>query len=216
MSAANGIRVIGLVGGIGSGKTTAARMLADLGAAVIHADLVGHDVYRPGTPGFDAVVAAFGAGVVGGDGRIDRARLGALVFADPAALGRLDAIVHPLIRAEILRRIERLRAEGAASLIVLEAAILLEAGWRDLVDQVWVVSAGTDDVVHRLGAERGLDRAAVTARMARQMPDAERRALADVLIENRGTVEDLRTAVRRAFEGATVAAGPPPPGPAPR
>ena len=185
--------VIGLVGGIGSGKSVASAMLAELGAEVINADLVGHEVYEPGKPGFDAIVAEFGAGVVGEDGRIDRKKLGPVVFADGAKLERLNAIVHPLIRVELERRIARAREKGDVRAVVVEAAILLEAGWRSLVDQVWVVSARRDDVVERLAAQRGMAAAETDARMAKQMTDAERRSAADVVIENVGSLDDLRT-----------------------
>lgn len=184
--------VIGLVGGIGSGKSTAAAILAELGAEVINADLIGHEVYEPGKPGFDAIVAEFGPEVVGPDGRIDRKRLGSIVFADSAKLARLNAIVHPLIRAEIERRIERAREEGRVRAVVVEAAILLEAGWRSLVDQVWVICARRDDVVERLAAQRGMAEEEAAARMAKQMSDAERRAAADVVIDNNGSIDDLR------------------------
>ncbi len=185
--------VIGLVGGIGSGKSVASAMLAELGAEVVNADLVGHEVYEPGKPGFDAIVAEFGADVVGADGRVDRKRLGPIVFADGAKLERLNAIVHPLIRAEIERRITRAREKGAVRAVVVEAAILLEAGWRSLVDQVWVISARREDVVERLAAQRGMAASETDARMAKQMTDAERRAVADVVIENAGSLDDLRT-----------------------
>ncbi|MEW6272152.1 MAG: dephospho-CoA kinase [Thermodesulfobacteriota bacterium] len=184
--------VIGLVGGIGSGKSTAAAILAELGAEVINADVIGHEVYAPGKPGFDAIVAEFGTDVVGPDGRIDRKRLGALVFADSAKLSRLNAIVHPLIRAEIERRITRAREENRVRAVVVEAAILLEAGWRSLVDQVWVICARRDDVVERLASQRGMAEAETAARMAKQMAEGERRAAADVVIENEGSIDDLR------------------------
>jgi dephospho-CoA kinase len=184
--------VIGLVGGIGSGKSTAAAILAELGAELINADLIGHEVYAPGKAGFDAIVAEFGQDVVGEDGRIDRKRLGALVFSDSGRLARLNAIVHPLIRAEIERRIARAREAGRARAVVVEAAILLEAGWRSLVDQVWVVSARREDVVQRLAAQRGMEESATQARIAKQMTDAERRVAADVVIENDGSIDELR------------------------
>lgn len=185
--------VIGLVGGIGSGKSVASAMLAELGAEVINADLVGHEVYEPGKPGFDAIVAEFGADVVGADGRVDRKKLGPIVFADGARLERLNAIVHPLIRAEIERRIARAREKGEVRAVVVEAAILLEAGWRPLVDQVWVVSSRREDVVERLAAQRGMAASETDARMSKQMTDAERRSVADVVIENVGSLDDLRT-----------------------
>lgn len=202
------MHVIGLVGGIGSGKSTAAAMLAELGAEVLSADAIGHEVYRPGTPGFDAVTSAFGREVVGADGSIDRKRLGAIVFADPARLEQLNGIVHPLIRAEIGRRIDAARRAERVRAVVVEAAILLEAGWRDLVDEVWVVAAGRDCVVSRLGAERGLTAAETDARIARQMSDAERRAAADVVIPNDGSIEELRARIEQLWSlGAGAGAG---------
>ena len=184
--------VIGLVGGIGSGKSVASAILAELGAEIINADLVGHEVYEPSKPGFDAIASEFGSGVVGPDGRIDRKQLGSLVFADDAKLARLNAIVHPLIRAEIERRIERARKTDAVRAVVVEAAILLEAGWRPLVDQVWVISARREDVVERLASQRGMAEGEAAARMAKQMTDGARRSVADVVIENSGSLDDLR------------------------
>jgi dephospho-CoA kinase len=186
------MHVVGLVGGIGSGKSEAARMLAAMGAVVIDADKIGHAVYEPGTPGFAAVVDAFGSAVVGDDGRIDRRALGPIVFGDAEALARLNGIVHPLIRAEIERRIAEERALGGAELVVVEAAILLEAGWRSLVDEVWVVRAPLAVIRERLATSRGLSAEEVDARVARQMSDAERCAAADVVVENAGTRDDLR------------------------
>jgi len=195
------MRVVGLVGGIGSGKSTAAAMLTERGALVIEADAIGHGIYRAGTPGFDAVVRAFGQGIVGEDGEVDRRRLGPIVFGDPARLAELNRIVHPLIRAEIERRIAAARAEGRVPAVVVEAAILIEAGWRDLVDEVWVVVAPRERIVARLAEGRGIDRADAEARMRRQMSDDERRAAADLVIENGGTRDDLRAAVGRAWAG---------------
>ena len=194
------MRVVGLVGGIGSGKSTAAKILAEFGAEVVDADAIGHGVYRAGTPGFASVVAAFGAVVIGPDGEIDRKRLGPIVFADPARLAELNRIAHPLIRAEIERRIDAGRARNGLRAVVVEAAILLEAGWRNLVDEVWMVSAARRRVVDRLATGRGLEPADTEARMRRQMPDEERRAAADLIIENDGTLDDLRDALARAWK----------------
>lgn len=196
------MRTIGLIGGIGAGKSVVRAELAALGAEVIDADRVGHAVYEPGTPGFEAVVGAFGEGVVDGEGRIDRRRLGALVFADAAKLAQLNAIVHPLIRAAIERRLEELRRGGVPA-AVLEAAILLEAGWDSLVDEIWLVVAGREKVIARLAAGRGLSAEEVEARVARQMSDAERRRRAHVVIENDGSLEDLRARVRAAWAEQT-------------
>jgi dephospho-CoA kinase len=191
--------IVGLTGGIGSGKSTVAGILAELGARVIDADRIGHEVYRPGSEGFRLVAEAFGPGVVGADGSIDRRALGALVFADPAARARLNAIVHPLIVAELQRRLVAAGDEDERP-IVIEAAIMLEAGWRGLVDRVWVVSTRPEHAVARVVASRGLDAADVERRLAAQMPDAERRRLADLVIENDGDPAALRREVEKAWQ----------------
>jgi len=191
--------VVGLTGGIGAGKSTVASLLAELGAEVIDADRIGHQAYRPGSEGFARVVEAFGPGVVGADGAIDRRALGALVFADPAARARLDALVHPLIAAEVGRRIAAARAEGFARPLVVEAAILLEAGWSPLVDRVWVVSTRRENAIARVMAARGMTRAEVERRLDAQMSDAERRRHADLVLENDGSPAALRAAVEAAW-----------------
>jgi dephospho-CoA kinase len=193
------MRTIGLIGGIGAGKSVVRAELAALGAEVIDADRVGHSVYEPGTRGFDAVAEAFGPEVVGGDGRIDRRKLGALVFADPEKLAQLNAIVHPLIRAEIERRVDTARRSASVPAAVVEAAVLLEAGWDVLVDEIWLVVASRERVLERLAVGRGLSAAEVDARLARQMGDDERRRRADVIIENDGSLEELRARVRAAW-----------------
>ena len=191
--------VVGLTGGIGAGKSTVASLLAELGAEVIDADRIGHQAYRPGSEGFARVVEAFGPGVVGADGAIDRRALGALVFADPAARARLDALVHPLIAAEVGRRIAAARAEGFARPLVVEAAILLEAGWSPLVDRVWVVSTRRENAIARVMAARGMTRAEVERRLDAQMSDAERRRHADLVLENDDSPAALRAAVEAAW-----------------
>jgi dephospho-CoA kinase len=194
------MKVIGLVGGIGSGKSVVRAMLAELGAAVIDADRVGHEVYLPGTPGFAAVVECFGRDVVDAEGRIDRPKLGSVVFSDPAELARLNAIVHPLIQAEIERRIAEERRRGTVPAVIVEAAVLLEAGWDRLVDEVWLVAADREEVLRRLSASRGLSRAESEARLARQMSDEERRKAASVVIENRGSLDELRSSVADVWQ----------------
>jgi len=194
------MRTIGLIGGIGAGKSVVRAELSDLGAAVIDADRVGHAIYEPGTRGFDAVIAEFGTGVVDAEGRIDRPTLGSLVFSDATKLARLNAIVHPLIRAEIERRLGEIRREGRVRAAVVEAAILVEAGWDTLVDEIWLVVARREHVLERLTSSRGLSNAQVDARLARQSTDAERRRVADVVIENDGTLDDLRRRVRALWQ----------------
>ncbi len=197
-------KTVGLTGGIGSGKSTVAALLEEHGAAVIHADLVGHEIYRPHTEGWRRVVAAFGESILAPDGGVDRKQLGALVFADPQALKRLNAIVHPLMFDDIKQRIAAHRAAQARRPLVLEAAILIEADWLPLVDEVWVVSAGREAVVDRLVAQRGLSAAQIGARIDTQLTDAQRRAFAHRVIENTGSVEALRDRVRAAWERLVV------------
>jgi dephospho-CoA kinase len=199
------MKVIGLTGGIGSGKSTVAALLAELGARVIDADRVGHDVYRPGTPGWERVVEAFGREVVSADGTIDRAKLGARVFADPVALATLNGIVHPLIWRELEARVAAARAAGGEAPVVIEAAILLESGWRSLADTIWAVIAPRRTVIDRVQRQRGLVPADVEARIAAQTDDETRRRMADVVIENDGSLEELGAAVRAAW-ARTVAA----------
>ena len=190
--------VIGLTGGIGSGKSTVAEMLAALGALVIDADTVGHDVYRPGTEGFRQVVAAFGPEIAGADGSIDRRVLGARVFADPAALRRLNAIVHPLIAAAIRDRLAQAQAAPARSPVVVEAAIMLEAGWR-FFDEIWVVVVQPATAIARVTAARGLSADDVARRIAAQLSNDERRRAATRVIENDGSREELRAQVEAAW-----------------
>ena len=190
--------VIGLTGGIGSGKSTVAEMLAALGALVIDADTVGHDVYRPGTDGFRQVVAAFGPEIAGADGSIDRRVLGARVFADRAALRRLNAIVHPLIAAAIRDRLAQAQAAPARSPVVVEAAIMLEAGWR-FFDEIWVVVVQPATAIARVTAARGLSADDVARRIAAQLSNDERRRAATRVIENDGSREELRAQVEAAW-----------------
>ena len=188
--------VIGLTGGIASGKSVVSGMLLKRGAYVIDADKVGHDVYLPGTEGFRRVVGAFGQEMVAADGTIDRRRLGERVFAEPAALARLNALVHPLIGDEIRRRIAAALEQERP--IVIEAAIMLEAGWR-FFDRIWVVVVSREVAIARVTASRGLARAEVERRIDAQMSNAERRRVADLVIENDGTVAELRAKVEAAW-----------------
>lgn len=197
-------RVIGVTGGIGSGKSSAVQILASLGATVIDADRVGHEVYAPATPGFEQVVAAFGRDIVGADGAIDRKRLGAIVFGDPNALATLNGIVHPLIRDAVAQRVAAARDLGAAP-VVVEAALLIEARWDALVDEVWLVVARRDVIEERLASQRGMDPAAVAARMRAQLSDDERRGHADVIIDNSGSREELRREIERLWRTRLVA-----------
>ncbi len=192
--------IIGLTGGIAAGKSTAADMLREFGAAVIDADRLGHRSYEPGTPGFQKVVNAFGHDIVGKDGTVDRRVLGGKVFGAPGQLERLNAIVWPEIRALINDEVKQIRAQDAEAVIVLEAAVLLEAGWQDLCDEVWVVLTPVKSAVERLKERNNLPEDAAMARINAQMSNKERSAFADVKIENASTEAELRARVERAWK----------------
>ncbi len=184
--------VIGLTGGIASGKSTAARYLASLGAHVIDADALGHRAYEPDTDAYKAVLATFGEEVRGDDGQLDRRALGAKVFGDPAAMKRLTDIMWPEIRRLAEIEIAAVRDADPGAVVVLEAAVLFEAGWQDAVDETWVVTVEPDIAVQRAMARDGLDRSAVQARMDAQLSNADRTALADVVVDNSGTEAAMR------------------------
>jgi len=192
------MRVIGLTGGIASGKSLVSERLAGRGAAIIDADKVGHESYRRGTPTFDAVVEAFGEDIVGAGGEIDRKALGGKVFGDPDARRRLEAIVWPAIRTLIGEQLGRLREQGER-VAVVEAAVLIEADWVPLVDEVWVVTTEPETAIARLAERNGMSEEQARARIAAQLTNDERRAHADVVIENDGSVEELERAVEDAW-----------------
>ncbi|MCE2392367.1 MAG: dephospho-CoA kinase [Proteobacteria bacterium] len=191
--------VIGLTGGIASGKSTAARFLSERGASVIDADRLGHRVYEPGSPGFAAVVREFGDDVVGTDGAIDRGALGGKVFGRPERLRRLTDIVWPEIRALAQREIAELAERDPEGVAVLEAAVLLEAGWEDLADEIWVVLVETETAIARLADRNSLTREQALARIESQLGNDEHRELADVAIENSGTLDELHARLEREW-----------------
>ena len=191
--------VIGLTGGIGTGKSEVSRLLGTLGAEVIEADRVGHEAYAPGTPGWREVVEAFGVGVLDADGRIDRKRLGGIVFGDEQARERLNAIVHPIVRQLLEERIAGLEREGAR-VIVIEVPLLIEAikqqsRWTRMLDEIWVVTAPEEQVVKRVQTRSRLDEKAIRARIVSQATDQERIEHADAVIDNSGSLEGLKREV---------------------
>ena len=190
--------VIGLTGGIASGKSTVARHLAGRGAAVIDADKLGHRAYEPERPAYSKVVAAFGEDIVGDDGQIDRRALGGKVFGSSDNLTRLTDIVWPEILAMAKAEIAVARSNGAA-VVVLEAAVLLEADWQDEVDEVWVVTVPPAMALSRAAARDGIDASAVQARIDAQLTNAERTENADAVIDNSGTEAELLAAVDRQW-----------------
>jgi dephospho-CoA kinase len=191
--------MIGLTGGIGSGKSTVASLLAERGAHVIDADRVAHEVYAPGTEGFDRIVERFGENVVGDDGAIDRAALGAIVFRDEAARAALNGIVHPLVQAEIASRVAEVASEDPQAVIVIEAALMTETGWTGGAGRLWAVIAHPDVVAHRLVTMREMEPEEVKRRMAAQASNDARRRIASRVIENNGSLLDLEAEVQAAW-----------------
>ncbi|MGB0551533.1 MAG: dephospho-CoA kinase [Alphaproteobacteria bacterium] len=178
--------IIGLTGGIASGKSTAARYLSENGAFVMDGDVLGHRAYEPNTAAFAQIAETFGSEVVGADGQIDRKALGGKVFGNPNALKQLTDILYPEIRRMFSEWIETTQADNPNALLVMDAAVLLEAGWEDLADETWVVIVDPDTAVDRAVARDGLDEAAVRKRIASQLSNDERSARADVVIDNSG------------------------------
>ncbi len=193
------MHVIGLTGGIASGKSTVTRFFKDLDIPVIDADVLGHRTYDPGTDTFAAVVKAFGDDLVAADGSIDRRVLGGKVFGKPDELKRLTDIVWPGIRKLASESLSEFEAAGNAT-VVLEAAVMFEAGWEDLVDDIWVVVVEPDQAVKRLAERNGLDETAARARIDSQLSNAERVSRADVVITNNGSLEELETAIQSAWD----------------
>jgi len=178
--------IIGLTGGIASGKSTAARYLSENGALVMDGDVLGHRAYEPNTAAFTQIVETFGSDVVGADGQINRKALGGKVFGNPDALKQLTDILYPEIRRMFGEWIETTQADNPKALLVMDAAVLLEAGWEDLADETWVVIVDPNTAVTRAVARDGLDEAAVRKRIASQLSNDERTARADVVIDNSG------------------------------
>jgi len=190
--------LIGLTGNIATGKSLVAQMLAEVGARVIDADQVAHAVMLPGGAAYGAVVEAFGSDILSetdADGTIDRAKLGAIVFRDPVALRRLEQAVHPATVAAV----NRLIAAAAERVVVVEAIKLIEADMHRRYDALWVVTAPREVQIARLMAIRGLSQAEATLRVDAQPPQAEKAALADLVIVNDGGVADLRLKVEAAW-----------------
>jgi len=188
-------KLIGLTGGIGSGKSTVANLLAERGAVVIDADEIAHGVYDPGTEGYEQVVARFGTDILDADGAVDRAKLGVRVFGDRQALTDLNAIVHPLVRKTVVSRISEALAEDPGAVVVVEAALMTETGWSGGAGELWVVVADPRIAAERLIRLRGMDPDDVRLRMAAQASNEERRRRATYVIENNGSLLDLEAEV---------------------
>jgi dephospho-CoA kinase len=193
---------IGLTGGIGSGKSTVAQILGEFGAPILDADKVAHTTYAPGGPAYDAVIAAFGAQVLASDRTIDRKKLGSIVFGNPEQLNKLTSIVWPATFESIRRNVTELRASGATLPIVVEAAILIEANWHSLFDEIWLVRAPREQVVTRIEIQRGLKPSETEARIRAQLSDEDRAKHATLVIENNGSIEELRDLLKTVWRDA--------------
>lgn len=187
---------VGLTGGIGAGKSEVSRLLVGHGAVLIDADRIAREVVEPGTPGLAAVVQEFGTGILAPDGTLDRPALGAVVFADPDRLAALNAIVHPLVRD---RSAELEQAAGPDSVVVHDVPLLTENGLAPLYDLVVVVDAAPETQLDRLVRLRGMTEEDARARMAAQATREQRRAIADLVIDNDGPVEELADRVRAVW-----------------
>ncbi|MFE2037393.1 dephospho-CoA kinase [Streptomyces scopuliridis] len=188
---------LGLTGGIGAGKSEVSRLLTSYGAVLIDSDRIAREVVEPGTPGLAAVVAEFGPEVLTPDGGLDRPKLGGIVFGDPDRLRALNAIVHPLVRA---RSAELEAAAGPDSIVVHDVPLLVENGMTALYDLVVVVDASPETQLDRLVRLRGMAESEARERMAAQATRERRRAVADVVIDNDGPLEQLEPQVRRVWQ----------------
>ena len=199
------LKIIALTGGIASGKSTAARYLKELGAHVIDADLLGHRAYEPGSPAHAQVVTAFGQDVLAEDGSIARKVLGGKVFGKPDQLKKLTDIVWPAIRTLAEEEIARVRRENKVHVVLLEAAVLFEAGWESVGDEVWVNIVDREVAIERTMLRDKLPREAIEARLNSQLTNAERTARADHVIDNNGTQEAMLAQLREHWQRINAA-----------
>jgi len=186
--------VIGLTGGIGTGKSEVTRLLQALGAEVINADQVGHEAYQPDSESWIEVVKAFGEDILGPNKEINRQKLGSIVFGDPEQLAKLNRIMHPRMAGIVSEQLESLRNQGT-KVVVVEAALLYEAGWDSLVDEVWATDSPVETVMDRLQARNGMSPEEVLRRIDSQMDRSERLSRAQVIVDNGGNVVDLEATI---------------------
>ena len=195
--------VIGLTGGIGTGKSEAARQLEELGALIISADQVGHEAYTVNTEAWEQVVATFGNGILQDDKEIDRRKLGSIVFSDPSQLKKLNQIMHPRMARIVSDKIEAFRGQGVDT-VVVEAALLFEAGWDSLVEEVWVTDASEEIIIGRLRERNGLSEEEAKKRINSQMDRMERIGRSDFVINNSGDMAELGTTIKELWDRRVV------------
>jgi dephospho-CoA kinase len=193
------MRIIGLTGGIASGKSAIARMLEKMGASVIDADQLSRDAVMPGSLALSEIAKAFGPSILNQDGTLNRAALGKIIFADQDSRRLLEAITHPAIASLAKERLDSLERKGV-EVAVYMAPLLVEAGVSDRVDEIWVVYLDTETQVVRLMARDGISREEALQRIGSQMPMEEKRLYGKVVIDNRGSLDDAERQVRAAWE----------------
>lgn len=186
---------VGLTGGIASGKSTVVRMLVEKGAVVIDHDRLAHLAYEPGGPSYKAIIAGFGREILAADGKIDRKRLGAVVFKDPGRLKDLNDIVHPVVLSGWKRKLAEIERQNPRAVIISDVPLLIEVGWQKEVDMVLLVYAAPEVQVERVQKRDGYTAEEARERLAAQMPLNEKRRSADLVIENNGTLEELQKRV---------------------
>jgi len=196
------MKVIGLSGGIGSGKSTVSQFLAELGAVILDADRVGHEALKPDTEVWRELVAAFGQQILTPDGNIDRAKLGDIVFGNPESLSQLNQIMHPRMYGTVKAQLEEYRRQGV-DVVVLEAPLLIEAGWTSLVDEIWVTVASEATVLRRLKERMGLSESESLARIHSQLSSDERIGQANVVINTDCSLDELRARVGELWRAGT-------------
>jgi len=193
------MKIIGLTGGIGSGKSTVSRFLTELGAVILDVDKVGHEAFKPDTDVWREVMAAFGRQVVTPNGDIDRKKLGEIVFGSPESLSRLNQIMHPRMYDMVKAQLEEYRRQGA-DVVFLKAPLLIEAGWVSLVDEVWVTVASQSTVLKRLEKRSGLSEQQSLSRIRSQLSSEERVKHADVVIDTECDLNELKSKVDKLWQ----------------
>jgi dephospho-CoA kinase len=194
------MRVIGLTGNFGTGKTTVSQFLTGLGAVTIDADGLGHELLLPDRRAYHELISAFGTGILKGNQSIDRQKLAEIAFRDKAAQNRLNEIMHPKIYELALEKIEQFKKQGHR-VVVLEAALLIEAGWKKPpVDQVWITVAPREVIVNRLTKNRNFTEEEISARLNKQMPSEEKMKQADVVIDTNCSLEELKARVTELWQ----------------
>ncbi len=197
-------KVIGLTGGIASGKSTVSRLLAKYDVPIVDADLIARQVVQVGQPAYRAIVETFGEDILSSDGQLDRKALGALVFADKLALSQLEAITHPQIRRQIKLRLAEYKERTSAPFVLLDAALLFETGLDQLCDRVWLVVVDRALQIERLCRRDGIDPAQAAQIIAAQMPLPEKQKRADVLIDNNRSLVELTRQVNRLYAESAI------------